>query len=105
MKKALMILTVSLLAGCATKQYPQSPAMTVAEADAFQCKDVEVELVKAESIKREIESTGQFDGRTVLGFLGDFGIGNGLAKADASEKVNARIQQLQAIKPMKCQQK
>lgn len=93
---------VLVISGCATKQYPQAPAMTAAEADSFDCRDVGVELAKAQSIKREIDTTGQFDGQTVLGVLGDFGVGNGMAKSDAYKKVDARIQQLEAIKPLKC---
>lgn len=104
MKRICFVLPLLLLAGCATKQYPQAPAMTAAEADAFQCKDVDVELAKAQSIRKEIDSTGQFDGRTVLGALGDFGIGNGMAKSDAYKKVDSRIQQLEAIRPLKCKE-
>ncbi|HEE9628401.1 TPA: hypothetical protein R8E83_000587 [Escherichia coli] len=103
MKKAAIVLGVLLLSGCATKQYPQAAAVTAAEAQAFDCRDVDVELAKAQSVRNEIDSTGQFDGRTVLGALGDFGIGNGMAKSDAYKKVDARIQQLQALRPAKCQ--
>jgi hypothetical protein len=102
MKKVVLTITVLCLAGCATKQYPQAPAMTADEANSFNCRDVTVELAKAQSLKLEIDSTGRFDGRTVLGVLGDFGIGNGMAKDDAYKKVDARIQQLEAIKPLKC---
>ncbi|WP_447863849.1 hypothetical protein [Kluyvera sichuanensis] len=102
MKKIVFLIPALLLVACATKQYPQAPAMTAAEADSFDCRDVGVELAKADSLKREIETTGQFDGRTVLGVLGDFGVGNGMAKSDAYKKVDARIQQLEAIKPLKC---
>ena len=41
------------------------------------------EIAKTRSVQQEIEATGEFDGRTVLGFLGDFGIGNGMAKGEA----------------------
>ncbi|MGL5698830.1 MAG: hypothetical protein ACRCYL_06130 [Kluyvera sp.] len=104
MKRITFVFSALLLAGCATKQYPQAPAMTVAEADSFECRDVKVELAKAQSVRKEIDSTGEFDGRTLLGVLGDFGIGNGMAKSDAYKKVDSRIQQLEAIKPLKCKQ-
>ncbi|ELP3923318.1 hypothetical protein QUQ16_004358 [Escherichia coli] len=102
MKKIGLVFIAVLLAGCATKQYPQAPAVTAAESAAFECRDINVELVKAQSLRKEIDTTGQFDGRTVLGFLGDFGIGNGMAKEDAYKKVNARIEQLEALKASKC---
>ncbi|MGI3451949.1 hypothetical protein C3433_10745 [Citrobacter freundii] len=103
MKKiACCFIGVMAISGCATKQYPQAPALTTAEASAFDCRDIGVEQAKAQSLRKEIDSTGQFDGRTVLGALGDFGIGNGMAKAEAYKKVDARLQQLEALKLSKC---
>ncbi|MBM3010020.1 hypothetical protein M3B74_02920 [Citrobacter freundii] len=102
MKKIALIFIAIICAGCATKQYPQAPSVTAAEAASFECKDVDTELAKARSLRSEIDSTGQFDGRTVLGVLGDFGIGNGMAKSDAYKKADARIQQLEALRPSKC---
>ena len=91
-----------LLVGCATKQYPQSPSVTTEEATALDCKALDVEIAKLHSVQSEIESTGQFDGRTVLGFLGDFGIGNGMAKDEARQKAQSRLNQLQSLKAAKC---
>jgi len=42
------------------------------------------------------------DALTVLGFVGDFGIGNGLAKASANSKVKARLEQLQKLQSVRC---
>ncbi|EOV9657904.1 hypothetical protein ACN5L1_003514 [Cronobacter turicensis] len=104
--KKLMVLGVGLLilTGCATKQYPQASSVTSEEASAFDCKALNVEIAKAHSVQQEIESTGQFDGRTVLGFLGDFGIGNGMAKSDARKKADERLNQLESLKAVKCTQ-
>ncbi|EOW2402563.1 hypothetical protein ACNY4N_003638 [Cronobacter turicensis] len=104
--KKLMVLGVGLLmlTGCATKQYPQASSVTSEEASAFDCKALNVEIAKAHSVQQEIESTGQFDGRTVLGFLGDFGIGNGMAKSDARKKTHERLNQLESLKAVKCTQ-
>lgn len=54
------------------------------------------------SIQSEIDRTGQFDARTVLGFIADFGIGNGLAKESAKDKAQQRLNQLQILKTTKC---
>ena len=70
------------MAGCATKQYPQAANVTGPESSAMDCKAVALEIAKTRSVQQEIEATGEFDGRTVLGFLGDFGIGNGMAKGE-----------------------
>lgn len=97
---AVSLLTLS---GCATKQYPQAPQVTPEESSAFTCEDIEKEIVKTKSIQEEIERTGGFDGRTVLGVLGDFGIGNGMAKSNAREKVDTRMKQLESLRRTKCQ--
>lgn len=67
------------------------------------CKSVQLEIAKTHSIQNEIEKTGDFDGRTVLGALGDFGIGNGMAKSEARRKAQARLEQLESLKSVKCQ--
>ncbi|CCJ88155.1 hypothetical protein BN132_83 [Cronobacter turicensis 564] len=40
----------------------------------------------------------------MLGFLGDFGIGNGMAKNEARKKVQDRLNQLESLKAVKCTQ-
>lgn len=100
----VVAVTVALLSGCATKQYPQAPAVTGEEATSFDCKTLNVEIAKTHSAQQEIERTGDFDGRTVLGFLGDFGIGNGMAKSEARKKAQDRLNQLESLKAVKCAQ-
>ncbi|MBJ9817979.1 hypothetical protein I5679_13915 [Citrobacter koseri] len=103
MKKIMVVaVAMGLLVGCATKQYPQAPAVTGEESAALDCKAIKQEIAKTHSVQSEIESTGQFDGRTVLGVLGDFGIGNGMAKSEARKKAQARLQQLESLKAVKC---
>jgi len=108
MMKAAKITSAAVLAmslaGCATKQYPQATNVTGAESTAMDCKALQVEIAKTQSVQQEIEQTGEFDGRTVLGFLGDFGIGNGMAKGDARKKAANRLNQLESLKAVKCSQ-
>lgn len=108
MMKAVKIVAVATLmvalVGCATKQYPQAANVTGAESSAMDCKALQVEIAKTQSVQQEIEATGEFDGRTVLGFLGDFGIGNGMAKGEARKKAANRLNQLEALKAVKCSQ-
>ncbi len=104
MKKTflLAILSPVLLVACATKQYPQAAVLTANESSIMTCNDIKIEIAKNQGIQNEIESTGEFDGKTVLGFLGDFGIGNGMAKGDARKKVQSRLVQLEGLKAVKC---
>ncbi|MDT8420115.1 MAG: hypothetical protein RQ754_06755 [Desulfuromonadales bacterium] len=41
-------------------------------------------------MERKIIETGEFDGKSVLGCLGDFGIGNAMAKDEAQAAIFAR---------------
>ncbi|HCJ7646575.1 hypothetical protein [Klebsiella michiganensis] len=103
MKKLMMVIAgMFVISGCATKQYPQAPSVTSEESAALDCTAIKQEIAKTHSIQNEIETTGQFDGRTVLGALGDFGIGNGMAKSEARKKAQARLQQLESLKTIKC---
>ncbi|WP_317418518.1 MULTISPECIES: hypothetical protein [unclassified Morganella (in: enterobacteria)] len=103
MKKIAVIIPFALLlSACATKQYPQAAAISVEESSLMDCRDIKKEIAITRSIAQDIEKTGEFDGKTVLGFLGDFGIGNGIAKGDAREKVSARLGQLMRLQENNC---
>ncbi|GAB4591862.1 lipoprotein [Edwardsiella tarda] len=103
--KKLLIITLSILAisGCATKQYPQAAKLSNEESSAMDCNALKIEIAKTLSIQQDIEKTGEFDGRTVLGVLGDLGVGNGIAKTEARKKAQNRLNQLNTIKSVKCQ--
>ncbi|MEA5103814.1 hypothetical protein [Pantoea sp. S18] len=98
-----VILIAMLLSGCALKQYPQSANVSDAEAQTYDCAALNQEIVKSQSVKQQIDKTGEFDALTILGFVGDFGIGNGIAKASANNKAAARLQQLENLKAVRCE--
>jgi len=102
MKTLWLIAAVLLLSACATKQYPQASAVTDEEAVTLNCQALEEEIVKTRHIQQEIDQTSSFDFLTVLGFMGDLGIGNGLARHNASEKAKSRLSELQALRDVKC---
>jgi hypothetical protein len=102
MKLWMAVFSTFLLAACATKQYPQAPLVSAEESAVFGCQAINVEIAKTRSIQAEIERTGEFDGKTVLGALGDFGIGNGIAKTEARQKASDRLTQLRALEAAKC---
>lgn len=55
------------------------------------CRELDLELIRAEEVRKQISSTAQTDWRSVAGFLGDYGIGNAMAKNDAEKAINARV--------------
>ncbi|MDF3917523.1 hypothetical protein P3W43_01495 [Salinicola salarius] len=103
MKLILLVAAMTAaLAGCATKQYPQAAPVSADEASYMDCQSVNREIAEVKSQQAQIDETGSFDGRTVLGVLGDFGIGNGMAKSDARKAAKARLNQLETLKVSKC---
>lgn len=104
-QRVLLVLLTLILTGCATKQYPQAAAITPEETATLNCNALDQELVKAHSVQSDIEQTGQFDALTVLGFIGDFGLGNGIAKYNATHKAEKRVTELQSLKAAKCSQR
>ncbi|WP_343463456.1 hypothetical protein [Pantoea sp.] len=102
MNKYIVVSLAVLISACATKQYPQSANVTSEEALAFDCPALQQEIARQHSIQEEIKQTGEFDGRTVLGFLADFGVGNGLAKSSATQKAQNRLMQLESLRTVKC---
>lgn len=85
------VLAATLIVGCATKRYPIATPLSDAETRLMDCTDLELELVKAEQVDLQINETGEFDSRSVAGFLGDFGIGNAMAKNEARTALSRRI--------------
>lgn len=101
-RKITGICVVVLLSGCALKQYPQAQEVSPVQASSLDCPAIDSEIARTHEIQQEIARKGSFDGLTVLGFVGDFGIGNGVAKYRASKKAEDRLAQLEALKAQKC---
>lgn len=98
--KAIVFAAVAasfLLTGCATKQYGRLQPLSGAEMTAYQCRDITVELSKVDAFDEQIRSQAGFNGASALGVLGDFGIGNSMAKGGAEKSSIERRHQLQML--------
>lgn len=62
------------------------------------CREIDLESAKVHGYLEHVEKESQFDGRSVLSFLGDFGIGNLMEKDAAVAAANKRLNQLQQAK-------
>ena len=80
-----------ICAGCATKRYPIATPLSRAEATLMDCKALELEMIRAEQVQQQITETGRWDGKSLLGVLGDFGIGNSMARTEAQDALNTRM--------------
>ncbi|ADQ53335.1 conserved hypothetical protein [Aeromonas phage 65] len=103
MKKIIIAVFATLMmVGCATKQYPQTPNVSTSEEQQYTCEQIKLELIRADSIRSEINKTSEFDARSVFSFLGDFGLGNVIAETNAREKLENRYSQLKVLELNKC---
>ncbi|HBV40901.1 MAG TPA: hypothetical protein DEF05_14780 [Erwinia sp.] len=93
---------IVLLSGCALKQYPSSPSVSEVQKTTMDCPAVQKEIASQQQVQQQIDKTGQFNGLTVLGFIGDFGIGNGVAKSLAQKHADQRTMQLKQLEKIKC---
>ena len=103
MKKYVLILLLAFLAfGCATQRYGRLQNVTKIEKKTLTCENIEIESQKAqEFIKTTTDKDNEFTGKDVLGFLGDFGIGNSMEFTDAVQSGTDRLSQLNALKSEK----
>lgn len=103
MKKfSLLILCITLsLTGCATKNYGRQGELTQYEKDTMTCREIALEKAKVQGFIEHVEKESKFDGRSVLSFLGDFGVGNVIEKGEALKSANKRLDQLKEAEKQK----
>jgi len=85
------LLAGAMVSGCATKRYPMMTQFSEEEASAMTCRELAIELGRAEQAQAQIRDTARTDWRSAAGFLVDFGIGNAMARSDADKAVTRRI--------------
>lgn len=93
---AVIGVTALAVSACATKRYPIATPLSEAELQLMDCDDLQLELIRSEQVQHQITETAQTDWRSVAGFLGDYGIGNAMAKSEAETALSERIQSIRA---------
>ena len=91
--KLTLIIVVALavsLSACATKQYPIATELSSVEKSELTCRELKIESAKVDEISAKIADTATLDWKSVAGFLGDYGIGNTLAKNEAEKALAQR---------------
>jgi hypothetical protein len=98
---APMLVASVMVTGCATKRYPVVTPLSGAEKAMYSCRELQLEMLKAEEVQLKITQTAETDWRSVAGFLGDYGIGNAMAKSEASRAVAERVSTIRAAQAEK----
>lgn len=93
-----LVLAVSATVGCSTKNYGRQPELTSFEKQSLTCREIDLEQAKVQGFLAHVREESEFDGRSVLSFLGDFGIGNLMEKDSAIDSANQRMAQLNETK-------
>ena len=78
-------------AACSTKSYPIEAQLSEAEIELMDCRELARKSLRAENVRAQINDTANLNWRSAAGFLGDFGIGNAMARNDAERALDARI--------------
>jgi len=81
-------------AGCATKRYPIAVPLSAVESELMTCRELALEIDRIDSTRTQIANTAETDWRSVAGFLGDYGIGNAMAKSEAERALTERYRQV-----------
>jgi hypothetical protein len=102
MKKLIAITLILATSACATQRYGRATDVSTIEKKELDCKQVNIEIGKAEEfiadIKRQRLKT---NGAHILGFLGDFGLGNAMEGNAAELSGETRLKQLKDLKATK----
>lgn len=96
-----MAIGLVILGGCATKTFGRLGPLTAMERNTLTCREIALDSARTSGFIERVNSESQFDGKDVLAFLGDFGIGNSMEKSAAMESAIARTRQLDQLRASK----
>ncbi len=97
----LGMLVVVCASGCATKNHGRLTPLSRVEEQELTCREIDIELAKVDAFLEQITVNSEIDGRSVLGFLGDFGIGNAMERTAAEKSAYQRRDELLKLKDLK----
>lgn len=102
MKRLIAVGMCLLTAACATQRFGRATPLSETEKQEFTCKDIKLDIARTQEFLMNVKmSRHDTNGAHVLGFLGDFGIGN-VMEGDAAElSGETRLKQLQDLKAQK----
>jgi hypothetical protein len=89
------------ISGCATKRYGRLQPLTGAERVHYDCRDVDLEIAKVGAFQAQVADGAQFNVASVLGILGDYGIGNSMERSAADASASRRMKELTDLKAEK----
>jgi hypothetical protein len=98
---AALVTSLLLTSACATKRYGRLQPLTGAERVGYTCKDIDIEIAKVQAFQAQVAEGARFNMASVLGILGDYGIGNSMERHEADASAARRLVQLSDLKAEK----
>lgn len=93
----IVVLTLALT-GCATQRFGRLTPLSDTERRVMSCRDIQLETARAEQFLAGIRRTRSgTNAAHVLGFIGDFGIGNVMEGDEAEASGEARLRELSSL--------
>ncbi len=94
----LGLFIANIFTACATKRYGRLQNVSEKEEQYISCRELDIEIDKAESFKRNVSYiNSDFSREDVFGFLGDLGIGNRMEYSQAQISAEDRLDDLKRI--------
>jgi hypothetical protein len=87
-----------VLGGCATKNHGRLTPLSSVEKTELTCREIDIEIAKVQAFLVQVSENSKIDGKSVLGFLGDFGIGNSMERSAAEKSARQRLEELNALR-------
>ncbi|MEM6649528.1 MAG: hypothetical protein AAF603_04685 [Pseudomonadota bacterium] len=70
--------------------------LSPAQAELMTCRELMLAKTEIDQVEAKITDTATTDWRSVAGFLGDYGIGNAMAKSEAEKALSDRKMSIDA---------
>ena len=98
----LLGVTLLSLSACATQRYGRETPVSPGESASLTCDQITLEIEKTEFFLADIRrQRSETSGAHVLGFLGDFGIGNVMEGDAAEASGEQRLSELRSLQSSK----
>lgn len=100
--RLLLAASIALsLGACSTKNHGRVAPVSEVEKRELTCREIDIEIAKVDAFLDQVAENSSIDGRSVLGFLGDFGIGNTMERNAAEKSARERREELQTLRSVK----
>jgi hypothetical protein len=98
MRLGVLLAVMLVLAGCATQRFGRLSPLSETEKQTLTCREIGIEIAKAEEFLFQTRRTRKdTNAAHVLGFLGDFGIGNSMEGNAAEQSGDVRLKELKDL--------